>query len=177
MALSLVDLDETTRRYMMEEFEQDVQQGKLYVSARLSGIGRENYPALLKQALRSGNDSSLAESLRQPGVLNQTEERKKPKGGISIVKVPETAAETMAEGEFNRFYMRGLCRRVIDSGKNQLTIYRAKSVMTPRPESEAKIGQSVDAKQLLDDLRERIGIEPALGLPMGPNSGLSVRLQ
>lgn len=28
-------------------------------------------------------------------------------------RVPETAAATLAEGEFNRFYVRALCRRAI----------------------------------------------------------------
>ena len=46
----------------------------------------------------------------------------------------------------------------------------------PRPESEAKIGKTIAPQSLLDDLRKNIGVEPALGLPPGPNSGLSVKL-
>ncbi len=82
----------------------------------------------------------------------------------------------MAEGEFNRFYVRGLCRRAIEDGIQQLIIYRAKAVMTPRPGSEEKIGTSVDSAAILADLRTTIGVEPALGMPPGPNSGLTLKL-
>ena len=47
------------------------------------------------------------------------------------------------------------------------------SVENPRPESQAKVGALFDAKQLLNDLRTSQGVEPALGIPPGPNSGLS----
>jgi hypothetical protein len=55
-------------------------------------------------------------------------------------------------------------------------VYRAKEVVNPRAESVALIGKSLPAKQLLDDLRTNIGTDTALGLPPGPNSGLSVKL-
>ncbi len=82
----------------------------------------------------------------------------------------------MAEGEFNRFYARGLCRRAIAEGIEALVVYRAKEVVNPRAESVALIGKSLPAKQLLEDLRAHIGTDTALGLPPGPNSGLSVKL-
>ncbi len=47
---------------------------------------------------------------------------------------------------------------------------------TPRPGSEEKIGTLIDAKAILHDLRTTPGLEPALGLPPGPNSGLSAKL-
>lgn len=43
----------------------------------------------------------------------------------------------------------------------------------PRPESEAMIGRLIIAEKLLKDLRASIGVEPALGLPKGPNSVLA----
>jgi hypothetical protein len=49
-------------------------------------------------------------------------------------------------------------------------------VANARSASEAKIGTQVDARALLADLRSHQGLEPALGLPPGPNSGLSVEL-
>jgi hypothetical protein len=85
-----------------------------------------------------------------------------------------TAAETLAEGEFNRFYVRALCRRQM-SGDGQLVVHRAKQVQNPRPESEALIGTSPNAGKLLDDLRNNPGVEPALGVPKGPNSGCPYR--
>lgn len=57
-----------------------------------------------------------------------------------------------------------------------MTVYRAKEVANPRAESMALIGRSLPVTQLLDDLRVNIGTDTALGLPPGPNSGLSVTL-
>ena len=54
--------------------------------------------------------------------------------------------------------------------------YRAKQVSNPRPELEALIGQSIDPAKLLNDLQTKIGVDTALGLPAGPNSGLSAKL-
>lgn len=62
-----------------------------------------------------------------------------------------------------------------DEGK-VLIVYRAKNVTNSRPESQMKIGQTFNPHQLLKDLRENIGTDTALGLPAGPNSGLSVQL-
>lgn len=91
-------------------------------------------------------------------------------------RIPDTAPATMAEGEFNIFYCRGLCARAVADGAARLIVYRAKEVMTPRPDSQAKIGAAVNPSSVLADLRQTHGIEPSLGLPPGPNTGLSLKL-
>jgi len=176
MALQYPDLDGATRQYMLEELELDIKEGRLYISPRLSGKGVADYPALLGSAMESGDDTSLAAALRKEGRLNATEQRRKPKGGYTTAAVPVTATDTLAEGEFNRFYARALCRRAQNEGDKELKVHRAKPVETPRPQSEALIGSGVDPEKLLLDLRTNIGVEPALGVPPGPNSGLSVQL-
>ena len=87
-----------------------------------------------------------------------------------------TAADTLAEGEFNRFYLRALCRRAVEDGVPNLTVYRAKAVRVPRAESQALVGKAIGAQALLQDLRAHPGTDTALGLPPGPNSGLSAKL-
>jgi hypothetical protein len=84
----------------------------------------------------------------------------------------------LAEGEFNRFYARGLCARALSEGISEVIVYRGKRVMQPRQESEAMIGKRISAKDLLEDLRksESKGVEPALGIPSGPNSGITICL-
>lgn len=174
LPLNLVNLDAATRRYMLEEIELDENGARLYISARLSNQGAADYPSLLKAATTSADDTFLANLINAPGRLNPTEPRK-TKNGVTWAKVPVTAAETLAEGEFNRFYARGLCRRAIDEGKPSVLIYRAKQVMNPRTESEAIIGTLLSVEKLLEDLRANPGADTSLGLPPGPNSGLSVR--
>lgn len=177
MPLLLKNLDEETRRLMLEEIDYDIQRNALYISERLNEHGIKRYPDLLIQSVKSGNDADLASSLRGEGCFNPTVKRKNPKGGYTQVQMPSNAHETLAEGEYNRFYIRALCCRVINGGKGRLVVYRAKHVQTPRSESERKIGQIVDAEKLLQDLRDNPGVDTALGLPSGPNSGLSVELR
>lgn len=177
MGLNYRNLDAETRRFMLVEIDLDTGNGTLYLSPWLSPRGCDDYPMLLRGAAEAGNDDSLAAELRRNGRINETAQRKKPKGGGMVTyRVPVTAPETMAEGEFNRFYVRGLCLRAIEGGIVELVIYRAKAVMNPRPGSEEKIGTRVNAAAVLNDLRNSPGVEPALGIPPGPNSGLCCHL-
>jgi len=175
MGLSYSQLDEVTRHLMLEEVDKDEREGKLNVSDRLSQTGVHEYPEPLRNAIRSGTDVTLAGALNQNGRLNATEQRRKPSGGFTTARVPVTAAETLAEGEFNRFYVRAICRRQLN-GDGQLVVHRAKQVQNPRPESEALIGSHPEASKLIEDLRTNIGVDTALNIPKGPNSGLSVEI-
>lgn len=171
MTLNLIDLDNTTRTHMLSEFDFDLQRGSLYMGKDLSPDGRARYPDLLREAITSGDDAQLEVRLSEPETFNAMGLRKgKP------VKVPVNAPQRLAEGEFNRFYLRGLCLRAIDDGIDRVIVYRARASSSPRPESEALVGTSLDPKALLDDLRENLGIDTVLGLPPGPNSGLSACL-
>lgn len=172
MSLELRDLDEVTRGYMLEELEWDIENNNLYISDRLSERGKLDYPNLLRQAIQNGNDAMLATQLRLHGRL-KTHEPRTTGRKTSIAKVPVNAPEVLAEGEFNRFYLRGLCKRVLDAGKGTLIAYRARQSMNPRPESLAIEGRRFAAEQLLQDLRDSVGVDTALGLPPGPNSGMS----
>lgn len=170
------NLDAQTRNHIMAEIRADIAAAKLYLSNRLTVRGRGEYAQLLQQAAESHDDSWLANQLRNGGRLNEMEERRKPNGGTTMVRVPVTAPQTLAEGEFNRFYIRGLCIRATAAGISELIVYRAKKVENPRPESAIKIGQRISAQALLGDLRANPGVDTVLGLPPGPNFGLSVKL-
>lgn len=176
MAFHFANLDDRTRSYMVKEIELDIASNKLYVSPRLNEAGVREYPGLLREAAQSHDESWLANQVRSRSLLKTHEERNKPKGGTTIAQVPITAADTLAEGECNRFYARGLCARAVGDGLNEVEVYRGKQVLQPRRESEAMIGRRISAQSLLQDLRVSQGVEPALGLPPGPNSGLTVRL-
>jgi hypothetical protein len=177
MALYLENLDDRTRQLMLDEMEYDVAHNQLHISPFLSGQGQRDYANLLREALQSGNDETLAENLRGHRRILRTLPRHNPKGGYSISAIPENAAQVLAESEFNRYYIRALARRAIEDGITELVIYRAKPVSNPRPESEARIETTLSPQELLDDLRSHPGDEPpTLGVPSGPNSGLSVRL-
>lgn len=176
MGLRFENLDETTRPLMVEEVEMDIRSESIYLSPWLSQKGQGDWADLLLEAVRSGNDDALAQKLRFSGLLNQKAQRRKPKGGYTWYNIPDTAPMMMAESEFNRFYVRGLCRRAIAERIPRLEVYRAKEVSEPRPGSFQKIGLLMDPEVVLIDVRKSIGVETALGMPQGPNSGLTLRI-
>ena len=176
MALHYENLDESTRSFMLSEVDSDLFHEKLYMSPRLNERGEQNYVSLLKKAIEHHDDAWLAQQLRSWGYMKESEQRRKRGGGLTTAKVPVAAPDTLSEGEFNRYYARGLCVRVIKEGIDQVEVYRGKPVSQPRPESEAMLGKKLSAEALLEDLRKSVGVEPALGLPRGPNSGATVRM-
>lgn len=175
MPLHYENLDDRTRGLMIYEVDGDVAASKLYRSVRFSPKGMAAYEGLLRLAIEKHSDSWLADQLRN-GCMKTHEMRKKPKGGVTTALVPVTAADTFAEGEFNRFYARAVCSRAIADGIPHVVVYRGKEVVTPRPESTALIGTKFTPTGLLFDLRSSQGVEPGLGLPPGPNSGLTIKL-
>ncbi|HLO33233.1 MAG TPA: hypothetical protein VK249_29060 [Anaerolineales bacterium] len=178
MALYFENLDDRTRQLMLDEMEYDVAHNQLHISPFLSGQGERDYANLLREALESGSDETLAQHLREHRRILRTLPRRNPKaGGYSIAATPENAAQVLAESEFNRYYIRALARRAIEDGISELVVYRAKPVSNPRPASEARVETTLSPEELLEDLRSHPGDEPpTLGVPSGPNSGLSVRL-
>ena len=174
MAFNFANLDAVTRRYKVEEIDYDLSRPTgLYLSNRLTEKGREIWPTLLKQAAQEHDEVWLADQIKSLQLLILTEMRKLKNKTISV-DVRHDANELLAEGEFNRFYIRAVCRRAIIE-KLGLEIYRAKAVANPRSDSQAKIGQSINPEDLLNDLRINTGVDTALGLPPGPGSGLSIR--
>ena len=169
MSFNFEDLNQSVREKMLEEIQLDISNNKLYSSKRFSQKGIEDYPNILLKHVATGDEVSLGNELSQDGRFNSIEQTKAgPK------KVPFNAHETLAEDQFNRFYVRALCLVAIETNKS-LQVYRAKNVLNPRTASQQKIGELVNPLQLLNDLRSN-GLDTALGLPAGPNSGLSVKL-
>jgi hypothetical protein len=176
MGLIYENLDDRTRRLMLDEMEGDIAANRLHISAYLSGQGQRDYPNLLREAIQKGSDDSLAETLTQQRRLERAAPRRDQSEGFSLVAVPSNAAQVLAESEFNRYYIRGLARRALEDGITQLVVFRAKPVERPRPESEALVETTIDPQAILDDLRAHSGEPPSLAVPAGPGSGLSVRL-
>jgi hypothetical protein len=174
--LRLQDLDERTRRFMVEELDRDVERDCLYLSPHLSEIGRASFEQLLRTALRSGTERSLADALRSNARMEVTKRWERRTGAPIVGELPATAPDTLAESEFHRFYVRGLCRRALDEGISTLEIYRARPTEQSRLKSDALVGVRMDATSLLEDLRPCLGGTPRRVLPPCPDAGLSVRL-
>ncbi|MDF1816400.1 MAG: hypothetical protein P1V20_29640 [Verrucomicrobiales bacterium] len=173
--MNLLDLDDQTRKLMVEEINLDISSEKLYLSDRLTPTGAGKWREVLLSAVESADIGWLVDQINNLNLLRKQTPRK-TKTGATMVKVPSNASQTLAEGEFNRYYIRAVCRRAIEAGQD-VFVYRAKSVNKPRPQSESLIGKSFDPETLLNDLRESIGFDAAMGLPPGPNSCLTAGLK
>lgn len=171
MSFNFEDLNQNIREKMLEEVNLDVSSNNLYYSKRFNQNGLDGYLNLLVESIKNGNEQTLAESIKQENMFKPSSIDKN--GRVS--KTPVNAHEVLADGEFNRFYIRALALIAINEEK-KLEVYRAKNVLNARSASATKIGEPVDPRALLADLRENIGIDTFLGLPGGVNSGLSVKL-
>tara|TARA_R110002096_G_scaffold173781_9_gene348971 strand:+ start:168741 stop:169256 length:516 start_codon:yes stop_codon:yes gene_type:complete len=167
------NLDDTTRKLMEQEIQSDIDSDSYYKSKLLTPSGLANWPSLLLDAAAHGTDQTLASAIANFFVPMETYVRN---GKTHTRKVASNANERLAEGEFNAYYIRALCLRSMGEGNDTVKVYRAKQVSHARSESEMKIGTNVEASALLQDLRSNIGFDSALGIPAGPNSGLSVKL-
>lgn len=178
MALQHIDLNPIIRLLMIDELKIDISANKLYQGKRLTSFGLQDWSSALFSSFDLGSDATFETWLSQPGRLETTEQYTS-NGVLRTRKVPSTAARTFAEGEFNRFYIRAVCRQAMNTGSGIVTAYRARHSENPRPESIAVVGKQFSAQAILADLRENTssdGVNTVLGLPPGPNSGISVRL-
>jgi hypothetical protein len=167
-------LDSATRRFMLEEIETARPNKNLYYSKRFTPAGDAAWPDLLLEAARDHDEHWLAWSIEARGLMKGLEGSRTPSGGYTIKHVPHTAAETLADGQFNRYYILGLCRRAVAEGRAEVVVYRAKPVSNPRAESEALVGRRFNPSTLIDSIRP---VQSSLKHELlKPNSGLSVFL-
>ena len=174
MGINYINLDQTTRDFMLKES----QLGGHYISPRLTEEAKAAWQSLIEEAINSHNDDWLANEILNQGYMLGTEQYTS-KGVTKMRKINQShSAQMLAEGEFNRYYLRGLCLRAKDEGNTSLIVYRGKAVSKPRPESELKIGDQVSVDALLTSLRTNdfVTIEHAIGVPGGPNSGITCKL-
>lgn len=174
MSFEFRHLNDVTRSYMLEEIQAAQQEKNLYYSKRFNDHGITRWPALLQAAARSHDDHWLACRLETEGLMKGLEGARTPSGGYTIRHVPYTAAELMAEGQFNRYYMLGVCRRALAERQSSVFVYRAK----PRPdrssEEDALVGAALNAQALHAELRlHQTSLAHEL---LQPNTGLSVSL-
>jgi hypothetical protein len=79
--------------------------------------------------------------------------------------------ETLADSEFNRYYIRGLCLYALERQVPYIITYRAKQVSNPI----SPVGVQIAPHDLLEDLRTHKE-QTELGVPSNPNSGISAML-
>lgn len=176
MSLNYTQLTETTRRFMMQEFDQ----GGHYISPRLNETGRLRWIGLLKDALQYHTDVWLERELIRRTCLTATEYLRSNTGKtITRAVNREQIAKILAEGEYNRFYLRGLCLAAQARGCSHLIVTQGRLIPTMPDAVKKVIGKAVEAPALLEILRNNSykAIDTALGASEGANmAALSARL-
>lgn len=163
------------RRLMLDELEYDVSNNSLYINPLLKPDSATNYLQKLVAALEAGSPESFASALDE-GSSFQAEQTYVRQGRSVTAKLPANYGMTLAAGEFNRYYMRAVCRQAMAQGAMAVEFYRAKAVSTPRQAADERLGRRIDPQTLLADLRQTNFERPSdYGLG-APNSGLSVRI-
>jgi hypothetical protein len=174
MSLDLPHLDERTRQFMLAELDADLVAESLYRSPQLSETGLCHYQRLLRDAIQSGTEASLAEALGALGAVRPPSRWQHPKE-VGPTEALADATFRLAEREFHRFYIRGLCCRALKHGIDVLVIYRARPADHGRTPADSMIGLRIDVRSLLEDLRGAFRSLPPHGLPQCRDPGLSVR--
>ena len=174
MPLQYQNLDPTTRRYAIEGLDWDLANDTFHVSERLRPTAIDNYKRFRRDALRYYDDLWLEE--RASDLIVEVETRRRKSGGTTTARIPEMATRMLVEGDFNRYYMRGVSRRAIEEQRGVVEVYRARLSLDARPESAEIEGARLSPQDVLNWLRGQPSADsPATRLGR-PNSGLSVRL-
>lgn len=151
-------LQHNIRRLMLHELLWSFEHKAVYSSKHLTESGRDLYPQLLAQALESGSPNSLCDALNSAGLWQ--------------ADAPRNSVQTFAWDEFNKYYMRALCRWILEHTGYEAVVVRGRHSEVHRNSSDGHINRPRDAAGLLQQLRRRPSINP-----FGANSGLTLAIR
>ena len=179
MAMKFEELEETTRRYMLAEFEAE-ELGELpYRSKALTNGGRAMFPDLMRKAIRGGNEQTLAADLLNSAYWHRTETY--VRSGIARERQVNIiqAAERLALSEFNTWYVRGLAKKLLEENVTQCQAYRAQLPKWEPGECATHEGQIYPVELIYRGHRARYWPEPgnksAISIPFGPGCHHTIR--
>ncbi len=149
------ELDDETRKFMLQEF--DIEQSSInpYISPRLSDIGKKIFPELMKKAIISGDAESLETSLRRQDYWKEKEVY--TRNGVTKERIInyQQASEQLAFSEFNTWYVRGLSKKLLTKGIEKCQVYRVKDAKWEPGDCSSHEGQIVDTKIIYDGHRAK----------------------
>ena len=173
------ELDDITRKWMLEEFLHEERSGKPYRSPRLSSLGLEIFPKEMEKAIVDGNEESLAHALSRSDYWNPSEAYTRSGKNYMRKINPTKAAEFLAYTEFNTWYVRGFARRLIEEGNENCQIYRAAPAWQPRPECLEHEDKIYNVQEIYEGHRARYWPHPGnsnvFSIPIGTNCHHSIR--
>jgi hypothetical protein len=170
--MNFEELDGATRRWMVEEFDTEEASGTPYRGKGLSADGLTAFPGRMRTALTMGTDDSLIASLGEPSYWNATDVR----GHRINVR---QAAERLGNNEFNTWYVRGLCKRLMSEGVTHCQAYRAAAPRWEPADCTSHEGQVFLAADIYAGHRACYWPEPgdpsAFSIPFQPGCHHTIR--
>lgn len=151
-------------KIMISELKQDIDSNAVYLSKDMYPEKLREYNLKFLEHVTTFDLEGFVDYLQKNNFFRET----KNDGS----KVASNAAQRLAEGEFNKIYIRAVCKKAINSNLS-VVIYRYKESSVKRIESEEKIGEKVDPGEVYDDLIKNRVTGVASILPE-VSSGLSV---
>lgn len=131
MPMHFEELDETTRRFMLAEYEAEEASGRPYRARGLSSKGLSVFHDLMREAIQSGTEETLCAALTAPAYWDRHEIYYRDGRPLTRRVNAHQAAERLGLTEFNAWYVRGLARRLLEEGETQCQVYRAASPKRP----------------------------------------------
>ena len=165
------ELDTTTRKYMLQEFSKEENGGNPYRSPRLNTTGRSKFHSIMEDAIKNGNEKTLAKNLQDPNFWNEKESARRKDTFYEKKIDPISAAALLAQTEFNTWYTTGLAKRLIDEEIDECEIYRAELAKQPRCECSKLEGKTVKVSDIYGGHRAKYHPKfnaAAFSIPSGP---------
>lgn len=172
MAMNYEELDDATRKSMLEEFEKEQQLPTRYQSKALSPFGLSAFPDLMRAAIKAGNEEVLAKDLAQPAYWTPQEEY--TRNGITRLRKRniDQSANRLATTEFSTWYVRGFAARLITEGEVDCEIYRAAQPKWEPGDCAEHEGKIAPVEIIYENHRSRYWPEPGdstrFSIPFSP---------
>jgi len=173
------ELDDITRKWMLEEFHIEENSNAPYRSSRLSERGLKIFPKEMEKAIIEGNEESLSKALMNPDYWNPSESYMSKNGIRSRAINPNSAAQFLARTEFIIWFTRGFARRLIEEGETLCQVIRVAPADEPRGECRSHENKIYKILDIYNAHRVRYWPHPgkpdALSIPTGTNCHHSIR--
>ncbi len=171
MAMNFKELDTPTREHMLAAFEAE-EAGGPYRSQVLSAAGLAAFPELMRDAIQSGDESTLGAALARDDFWEERD------GGGRTVNVRQSA-ERLALTEFNTWYVAGLARRLQSEGETECQVYRAANPKWEHASCSTHEGQRYPLADVTAGHRAGYWPPPgdpgAFSIPAGPGCHHTIR--
>ena len=172
MSMNYEELDGRTRDSMLSEFEGELAGGNPFQSKALSQAGLRAFADLMREAIGSGNETSLATALNRADFWDPEEEY--TRDGITRTRRRNVAqsATRLALTEFSTWYVRGLAKRLLDEGVDRCQVYRGDQPKWEPGECAEHEGRVVAVQEIYANHRARYwpapGDDAAFSIPFKP---------